>query len=290
MDVLLVDFRGTTEFLAQREHLERGCLFVAEPDPPPEPLTDLVLRARSPHGEIADLRVRVLQVYQGVGVVLELVDPPAARRVLDAWFEAASRCAPSSELMRVGWFREERVSAPSPAPYEEPAAACAAEEPPAGDAPEPDGTEGGPTESPDAGESDDKSSGPLLDQIRAMSAQQRMHLAAHGDRAARLILVKDPNKTIQTFLLQNKHFTIEEVRYLAASRQASPDALQTIAGNRDWVQNQGVVTALVGNPKTPLGAAVRLLDRLPETELRRVARSGNVPRGVQTAARKKLNL
>ena len=289
MDVLLVDFRGTAELLGQRAHVERDCLFVPEPDPTPEALLDILLRVRAPHGEIADIRARVLHVYEGAGVALELVDPPTARRVFEVWFEAASRCAPSTEPTRIGWYQEEPAASPSSPGYDAPPAACATEEPAADDAAEPAATDGDPPEPASSGEVDERSSATLLDQIRAMSAQQRMHLAAHGDRAARLILVKDPNKTIQTFLLQNKHITIEEVRYLAGSRQASPDALQTIAANRDWVQNQGLITALVGNPKTPQGAAVRLLDRLPETELRRLARSGNVPRAVQTAARKKVN-
>jgi hypothetical protein len=50
-----------------------------------------------------------------------------------------------------------------------------------------------------------------------------------------------------------------------------------------------VVLALVRNPKTPMGSAVRLLDRLPEQELRRLAKSPDVPRGVQLAARKRIN-
>ncbi|MBI4917391.1 MAG: hypothetical protein HY825_16250 [Acidobacteria bacterium] len=288
MDVLLIDFRGTRELLAQREHLGRGCLFVPEPAPAPAELADVLLRVRAPHGEVADFRVRVLQVYAGAGVALELCDAAAARRVLEAWFASVSRLAASSEPTRIGWLKEaEAAPMPaSPGPAEGVACAPAVE---LGGVPAvPTADEVSP---PAPGEgAGEKPSALLVDQIRDMNAQQRMHLAAHGDRAARLILVKDPNKTIQTFLLQNKHITIEEVRYLAGSRQASPDALQTIAANRDWVQNPGVVAALVRNPKTPQSAAVRLLDRVGETELRRLAKSGDVPRGVQMAARKKLNV
>jgi hypothetical protein len=94
---------------------------------------------------------------------------------------------------------------------------------------------------------------------------------------------------VQTFLLQNPRITLEEIRTMAGSRQSLPDVLQSIAGHRDWSQNPGILTALVRNPRTPVPAAVRLLDRLPEQELRRLARSNDVPRGVQTAARKRLS-
>jgi hypothetical protein len=128
----------------------------------------------------------------------------------------------------------------------------------------------------------------LYDQIKAMGSQEKIRLALHGDRAARLILLKDVNKTIQTFLLQNPRITIDEVRYLAGYRQASPDALQAIAAHREWGQNANVVAALVRNPKTPATIAVKLLDKLAVTELRRLAKGNEVPRAVQVAARKRV--
>ncbi len=281
MDVLTVVFQGNTELLAQREHLDRGCLFVPDPEPMPETLADIIVCVCAPDGASAELRARVLQVVPGTGVALGFDDPPAARRLLDAWLEKAARGAPSSGNTVVCWARASGL----PPPSAERSSGIPSAAPPA----TPPGTdeEDGP-ETPAAELPDEKPPGLLVDQIRAMSAQQRMHLAAHGDRTARLILLKDANKTIQTFVLQNPHITIDEVRYLAAFRQASPEALQMIAGHREWSQNAGVIAALVRNPKTPLGVAVRLLDRLAQTELRRIAKSNDVPRGVVLAARKKV--
>ena len=128
----------------------------------------------------------------------------------------------------------------------------------------------------------------LYDRIKAMSSQEKMQLALHGDRAARLLLLKDVNKTIQTFLLQNPRITIDEIRYIAGYRQANPDVLVTIGAHREWGQNQGVLAALVRNPKTPSPTAVKLLDKIAPAELRRLAKSGEVPRAVQVAARKKV--
>jgi len=64
--------------------------------------------------------------------------------------------------------------------------------------------------------------------------------------------------------------------------------LVTIAAHRDWGQNQGVLAALVRNPKTPTMTAVKLLDKIAPAELKRLAKGAEVPRAVQAAARKRV--
>jgi hypothetical protein len=100
--------------------------------------------------------------------------------------------------------------------------------------------------------------------------------------------MKDTNKTIQLFILQNPHLTLDEVRWMAGNRQGHAEVLQQIGGREEWAREPGIATALVRNPRTPPGVAVRLLDRLPLQELRRLARSDDVVRAVQLAARKKV--
>jgi hypothetical protein len=136
------------------------------------------------------------------------------------------------------------------------------------------------------GASDEAGAATLLAQIRAMSSSDKLRLAVHGDRAARLLLLKDPNKTIQLHILQNKRITLEEVQHIAGNRQANPEALVRIGDTREWVQHPGVLLALVSNPKTPSRTAQRLLRSLPQGELRRIAKSPNVPQAIATAARR----
>lgn len=129
--------------------------------------------------------------------------------------------------------------------------------------------------------------GPIHERIRTMSTADKQQLALQGDRVARLALVKDDNKTLQAFLLKNPRITLEEVRYIASYRQASPDALVTIANHKEWGQSPGVVAALVRNPKTPTPTAVKLLDRLPMSDVRLLAKANDAPHAVVQAARKK---
>ena len=128
----------------------------------------------------------------------------------------------------------------------------------------------------------------LYDRIKGMSVSDKRHLARHGGRAERLILMKDVIKDIHTLVIQNTRITLDEVRYMAAFPQTNPEVLVMISKSREWTQNPGILTALVRNPKTPATISVRILDRLPEAEVRRLAKSNSAPRAVSEAARRKV--
>jgi len=135
----------------------------------------------------------------------------------------------------------------------------------------------------------DATSGNLRLRITRMSSLEKQDLALTGDRLERMALLKDSNKNLHVLVLRNRKITSDEVRMLAGFRNANPQALQKIATNRDWVRDGRIVTALVGNPKTPPQVAVRLLDRLPSAELRRLAKANDVPPAISEAARRKLS-
>jgi hypothetical protein len=253
---LTVIFQQVSDFLAQERHLAMGAFFVPAPDPLPDAFAELVLRIEAPTNDVAELPVRAVQISDK-GVALAFLDVAGARATLAPVFVAARSLVTGEGATWVFWGRPEAVEGEPGVPADAPAAPAADE-------------------------------ALLYDQIRAMGTQEKIRLAIHGDRAARLILLKDVNKTIQTFLLQNPRITIDEIRYIAGFRQASPDALQTIAAHRDWGQNANVVAALVRNPKTPTTVAVKLLDKVAVSELRRLAKSTEVPRAVQVAARKRV--
>jgi len=263
--VLTVIFQQPAELTAQEKHAAMGALFVPVPEPPPEAFVELVVRVEAPTQHVLELPVRVVQVTP-THIALAFVDAAAARASLAPLFEAARAAPPAEGATWVFWGLSEEASSERLPVVEE----------------EPPSSRQGP------GPGEDEQEGLLYDRIKAMTAQEKMQLALHGDRAARLLLLKDVNKTLHTFLLQNPRITIDEIRALAGFRQANPDALAQIAAHREWGQNANVVAALVRNPKTPATTAVKLLDRLAVTELRRLAKSADVPRAVQQAARKRV--
>ncbi|MBW8713913.1 MAG: hypothetical protein JF632_07505 [Acidobacteria bacterium] len=64
------------------------------------------------------------------------------------------------------------------------------------------------------------------------------------------------------------------------------DVLRTIAMNRTWMKNYGVISGLTKNPKTPPGISMQLVQRLNEKDLKALTTDRNVPEAVRLAAKK----
>jgi hypothetical protein len=128
--------------------------------------------------------------------------------------------------------------------------------------------------------------GALTDRIKAMSVQQKMQLALSGSREERLALIRDPTKVAHLFVLKNPRIGIDEVQYAARSPNLAPDAIRLIAEHQEWSGSAAICTALVRNPKTPLPIALKLLERVPMSELRVIAKGGARDQLVHAARRK----
>ena len=128
----------------------------------------------------------------------------------------------------------------------------------------------------------------LRRQLAEMTVNEKRQAAIHGRREVRLLLIKDRSKAVHPFVLQNPAVTLDEIEQIAKMPSVNPDALRMIAGNREWVRSIGVCRALVRNPKTPLREALTLLDKLPISDIRALAKSENVKTPIQRAARKKV--
>jgi hypothetical protein len=299
---------GRADLVQQRGHLAKGALFLPEPEPLPEPFLEILLRVENAAGASVELPGRVLQILEGRGIAVTFDDLSRAKAKLTAFFDAADAAASSGqdEATFIFWGRE------APASQQPAKRTSSSTEPPSGNdehtlrkisvaapafatdpAPPP-----APDEAPVAPVIPRAPSAPsdlelndttkLEAQIEEMSLNQKMQLAMKGDRTARTLLLKDPNKNIQSFIIQNPRITLDEVKYLAGYRQANADVLNAIAVHRDWTQNPGVVAALVRNPKTPGPTAVRMMEKLPMAEIRRLAKSNDSPPAVAAAARKKV--
>lgn len=252
--VLSAVFDRPFELLAQQGHLKLGALFLPAPEPLPEPFAELLLVVTNDAGTSVELPARVLQIMAGTRLAIAPTDLPEAKAKLAPLFARAQGQAPSEPGgVRVYWGREEAELLPiEPVEKGEDAVTLAA-------------------------------------QLENMAGPQRVQLALKGDRTARMLLLRDTNKSSQLFVLKNPRVTLEEVRFLAGDRQANPEALTAIAANREWIQNAGILAALIRNPKTPTGTAVKLLEKVPVLELRRLAKSNDVPGPVQAAARKRVS-
>ena len=126
----------------------------------------------------------------------------------------------------------------------------------------------------------------LQSQIQAMSVGERLKLALKGNRDARTFLLRDPNRLVQRFVLQNPRLTDEEILALAKNRNVDRELLEGISRRKEWVSNYQVRLALTTNPKTPLALAVRFVSTLLPRDLRALAKSKNVPAAVCGTAKR----
>jgi hypothetical protein len=128
----------------------------------------------------------------------------------------------------------------------------------------------------------------LFAQILQMSVGERIKLALKGNRDARMILIRDTNRLIQRFVLQNPRLTEDEVVTIARNRNLDVDLLRKIADNKRWPRNYHVRHALVTNPKTPLANALHFVGTMMERDLRLLAKSKNVSATIAAQARRLL--
>lgn len=126
----------------------------------------------------------------------------------------------------------------------------------------------------------------LLQRLQEMTVAERIKLALRGNRETRMILIRDSNRMIRRFVLQNPRVGDEEVIAIAKNRSADDELLRIIAESRDWTKNYQVRLSLVTNPKTPLVLSLRFLSSLQERDVRMLAKSKNVSATVANAAKR----
>lgn len=119
-------------------------------------------------------------------------------------------------------------------------------------------------------------------QLRLLSPGVRMRLVRSAGRGLRVMLLRDPNKQVALAVLDSGRMSDAEVELAAGNRKVCEDVLVRISNRREWVQKYRVVSALVKNPRTPVGLALRFLNRLSVRDLS-LLRSD---RGVSEAIRK----
>lgn len=129
---------------------------------------------------------------------------------------------------------------------------------------------------------------PLRRRLQRMGMEDKINLALSGNREERMALAQDSNKSIHHYLLKNAKLTIDEVAFMARLPSLNPDVLDKIAENPGYTQNPAVTKSLVFNPRTPLRTAMRLLDRMPRSELGVLARRTGMNKRLVMAAKNKL--
>ena len=126
-------------------------------------------------------------------------------------------------------------------------------------------------------------------QISSMGLPGKIKLALFGNSICRGLLVRDSNKLVQQFVMKNPKLQVREVEEFARNPHISDQVLRLIADSKMWMKSALVKYNLVTNPKTPQDVALKWLRYLQAHEVRRIAKSKNIPQIVTATAKKLVN-
>lgn len=124
----------------------------------------------------------------------------------------------------------------------------------------------------------------VINRIMKMGMKDRMRLAMKGDREARNILIRDPNRIVCQAVVNNPRITEQEIEKVAAMRSVTEDVLRNVANNRQWSRSYPVIHNLVRNPRTPIANVLTILPRLQLKDLAALSKNRNVSDAVRRQA------
>jgi hypothetical protein len=310
--LLVARYSCAADYLAaHRAEVLRGGLLVRGASlPAGTPLGDCTLRIEV-EDEAVDCPARLGGATPGMGVLVLLPGPPQELVALASRLDGGAGAAPGSAA---ALGASARASAPADGSSvltdggasevlevlsEDASASTDAE-----DAPEDEDEQSSPDDEMvidesvfegmdpgDPGDSPEVRAERRQQRVAAWRARQqqtlpdKMRLAMVGDRDARFALLRDPSKQLHPLVLKNPRIGLEEVLAAAKLVTLNPDALKLIADHPEWSKNGQVAAALVRNPKTPMRAALRALQRVPFAEVRAIAKSQIRPQLVMAARR-----
>jgi len=126
----------------------------------------------------------------------------------------------------------------------------------------------------------------LRAKISTLNVPGRLKLGMFGNSLCRGLLIMDSSRLVQFAVLANPRLTLGEVEAFAKNPNMPEQVLRTMAGNRQWMRSYLLKLHLVTNPRTPQDVALKWLRYLRKAELRRIAKSKNLPQIVAITARK----
>ncbi len=129
----------------------------------------------------------------------------------------------------------------------------------------------------------------MINKIMRMGVKDRVKLGMKGDREARNILIRDPNRLVSSAVVNNPRISEQEIENIASMRSLSEDILRQIASNRQWSRSYGVMHALVRNPRTPIANSLTIMSRLQLRDLTGLSKNRNVSDAVRRHATRLLS-
>jgi hypothetical protein len=130
---------------------------------------------------------------------------------------------------------------------------------------------------------------PLSKLIADMPMSQKIRRAMLGSKEERMLLVRDANRVVAGAAIRSPLMQEAEVVLISRNRNIADEVLRVISATPEFLKSYAVKKNLVENPKTPVSAAMRLVQHLRENDLRSIQKSKNVTGPIRDAARRHLD-
>lgn len=140
----------------------------------------------------------------------------------------------------------------------------------------------------DFGQEDGESAQTFTQRLAQMGVPEKVKCAMKGTREMRAVLIRDPNRMVASAVLSCPKVNEAEVEAFAKMGNVSEDILRTIGNTRAWTKSYAVTLSLVKNSKTPVAMSMTLMQRLTESDVKKLATDRNVPEALRLSARKRL--
>src|SRR5436190_1463353 len=124
----------------------------------------------------------------------------------------------------------------------------------------------------------------MINRVMKMSVKDRVKLGMKGDREARNILIRDPNRLVSSAVVNNPRITEQEIEMISGMRSIPEEILRQVAANRLWSRNYNIVHSLARNPRTPMANVLTILSRLQLRDLVALSKNRNVSDAVRRQA------
>ena len=136
--------------------------------------------------------------------------------------------------------------------------------------------------------SEEQKQASFQERLASMTVPEKMKCAMKGTREMRAILIRDPNRLVASAVLSCPKVNAAEVEAFAKMGNVSEDILRTIAMSRAWTKSYTVVLSLVKNSKTPVALSLSLMQRLTDSDVKKISTDRNVAEALRLGARKRM--
>lgn len=130
----------------------------------------------------------------------------------------------------------------------------------------------------------------IYNKINKMNIAEKIKLALKGNKTARMILIKDPNKQVSLNVLKNPKITEQEIQFILKNKSTGEHIIREISRTNAFIKDYNTLREIVFHPKTPLNISMTFINRLFVSDLEKLSSSRDVPANLKNQAIRLLKL